>query len=281
MAGLSVFIFALLLLLGLLVASVCILWQPTYQNDKYKPVYACLTVSATGSASRQSGFIRIINWNVEPLVSKDVFPPSYSTIDNSLIGFAVPKKGTYFATYNTWCEFQENTFVLASIIVNGEIVLRGTAPNICSNNNKDGTATVSLNKSFLLNLEKGDVVSLIVGASSPAISIPTSNDSSYATTLTLDLRIPNQMEAKDSYQDYSGTTGPYVVGPLLTEDVGLGEPGTVSHQHPTDRWAQTIFSLGQASQTLQMSGHTALDYQQFSSHFNRKENISLPPTGTN
>jgi hypothetical protein len=276
MTGLSVFVFSLILLLGLLVASVCVLWQPSYQNDKYKPVFNCLTVSATGSASRQSGFIQVVIWNEEPLVSKGVFSPSYSSIDNSLIGFAVPTSGTYFATYNTWCAFQNAVFVQSGLIVNGECVLRSLCPNVCSNNTGT-TATVSLNKSFLINLEKGDVVSLIVGASSPVMTIPTSNDSGYATTLTLELRIPKPCEAKDSQVDYSGNTGGYVVGPLMTEDVGVLQ--AASHlPHPTDQWVYGVFSLEQAANTLQTSALSTKDYQQFASHFNRKENVSLPPT---
>lgn len=277
MTGLSVFIFALLVLLGLLVASVCVLWQPTYQNDRYKPVYACLTVSATGSASRQSGFIQVVNWAPEPLVTKGIFEKTFSTVDNSLIGWKVPIKGTYFASYNTWCSFQTASFVQSGLIVNGEAVLRGLCPNVCSNNTGT-TATVSLGKSFLINLEKGDVISLIVGASSPVMTIPTSNDSGYATTLTLDLRIPCPCEAKDTQVDYSGNTGPYVVGPLVTEEVPVQSNLGSNLLHPTDQWASRLCSLQQAASVLQSSTLSTNDYQQFSSHFNRKENISLPPT---
>ena len=144
---------------------------------------AFLTSVGGATVDRLSGMVKLVTWSPQTMneLPDAGWVPVFSTVDSSLIGWTVPLNGTYFIEYETWIA---TTLAAALFFVNGQFLLRSLSASTNS-------TTEPLQKSFLLNLVKGDIVSLLIlNLNGAGITPPveTGASSRYLHTLTLDLR---------------------------------------------------------------------------------------------
>lgn len=199
----------LLVLLVLIVIFVALAWQ---RISRQNSCHVYMTAVATGAALRDTGAVNIVVWAPVLLNREGDWQPSLSTVDDTLVGWVVPISGSYFVNYSTISQFDTEESVGSILIVNGQSVERSWCPSLSTL--EGGPNTANLTKSFMLNLEKSDVVSLILVISSgTGISIPTDSSFAFATTLTMNL--VNQSCKKntsvDGHTDFSETG--FFVGP--------------------------------------------------------------------
>jgi hypothetical protein len=110
--------------------------------------------------------------------------PVYSTVDHSLIGWTVPISATYSLTYDVSIA---TTVAVGILFVNGQMLLRSLSTLV---SDTDGSQ-VGFNKTFLVNLQQGDILSIVLLNLSGAGLVPpvaTGMPSRYVQTLTADLR---------------------------------------------------------------------------------------------
>lgn len=150
---------------------------------------AFLTSVGGATVSRLSGLVKLITWDAHPMneLPDAGWTPVYSTVDGSLIGWTVPLTGTYSVAYNTLISTDVATSV---IIVNGQVLSRSMAA-LSGTLTSPQLITYELQKSFLVNLQKNDILSIvIINLVGPGITPPlaTGGPSRHLHSLTLDLR---------------------------------------------------------------------------------------------
>lgn len=196
-----------------------------------------LTSVGGSTVDRLSGLLKVVTWDNQTMNELGDWTPVFSTIDNSLIGWTVPLSGTYFVEYETLIA----TDVAAAImIVNGQLLLRSlsaltstvTAPQLFSQ---------QLHKSFLVNLTKGDIVSIVVfNLSGPGITPPvhTGAPGRFLHTLSLDLR-DAASQSTDPASDAHST--PIILDPHdpnAAAEEENGKLGTVGAKN-VEQWASS------------------------------------------
>ena len=202
------------------VVSIAILFTRSCHHKATRKAY--LTVVSTGVSIREAGSVDVVVWDPDKLIEypANSWSPSFSEVDDTLVGWTVPRSGSYFIAYDMLVQYKTALIqsVAATIIVDGEAVGRSLATNFqdLASGPVGDTTSVSLEKSFMVNLSKGNVVSLILVIASGLAQIPDYSDLRFATTLTLDLRNPCNNTSVDNHSDFYTSTA--FVGPLsITE----------------------------------------------------------------
>lgn len=184
---------------------------------------AFLTTVGGGTVDRLGGSLKVITWDALTMneLPDAGWTPVFSTIDSSLIGWTVPLSGTYAVQYNTVIA----TDVCAAVmIVNGQVLLRSLSAN-ASTLTAPQQISQTLSKSYIINLEKNDVVSVVIfNLSGPGITppVPTGGPGRYLHTLNLDLRDASSLSA-DQGIDANPT-------PIILLDKNLLPP--MGHEDP-------------------------------------------------
>lgn len=153
---------------------------------------AFLNTVGGATVDRLAGLVKVVTWDQQPVneLPDGGWIPAFSTIDSSLIGWTVPLDGTYFVNYETLIA---TDVAAALLIVNGQVLLRSLSATVSSLGSGE-LVSQQLQKSFLVNLVKNDIVSvIIINFSGPGITPPlaTGGPGRYLHTLTLDLRDAN------------------------------------------------------------------------------------------
>jgi hypothetical protein len=195
---------------------------------------AFLTVVGGMAVDRMSGLLKVIAWDSQAMneLPANGWTPVYSNVDGSLIGWTVPLSGTYFVEYETLIA----TSVAASlVVVNGQVLLRSLAAtaNTLTSPQLDAAP---LQKSFLVNLSRNDIVSIIIvnfvgaGITPP---LETGGPGRFLHTLSLDLRDASSQSVDPGLD---AAPGP----PVLAPDDVANNPATkqlVSPAQNVEQWA--------------------------------------------
>jgi hypothetical protein len=154
---------------------------------------AFLTVVGEDTVDRgPTGFIKLVNWDAQPAneLPDGGWTPVISTIDQSLIGWTTPQAGTYSLSYTTSIT---TDVAVATLLVNGQSWLRSLAASAWDPSSPLPSPLLAQNlgKTFLLNLDKGDVLALaIFNLSGPGLTPPQTGTAGggFVHSLTCDLR---------------------------------------------------------------------------------------------
>lgn len=169
-----------------------------------------LTTVGGATVDRLSGLVKVVTWDPQPVneLPDGGWTPAFSTIDGSLIGWTVPINGTFFLNYETLIA---TDVAVALLLINGQVLLRSLSAIVSTVSPQ--IVSQQMQKSFLVNLAKNDIVSvIIINFSGPGITPPlaTGGPGRYLHTLTLDLR-----DAASSSTDQGSDANPAPI-PLST-----------------------------------------------------------------
>lgn len=145
---------------------------------------AALTVSGSVTLARQAGAVHIVTWESRPHneLPDGAWAPAFSSAHPSPVGWSAPAPGTYRVHYSTAAQpahaSSTSTASLAALIVNGQLLRRSVSLG-CQRGQL-------LSKTFLVNLQKRDVLALALVApaltdDAPIVQSGSSSSSSFGT----------------------------------------------------------------------------------------------------
>lgn len=132
--------------------------------------------------NRASGLVQLVNWNrtTASELPRDTWVPSISTVDGASVGWIIPIDGTYAVSYSLVSPYAS---MLSFLVVNGTLLGRSLTMSL------EQVPGSSMQKSFLIKLNRQDVVSLVLlpldsnSSSSAVPSVP-----GQMITMTVDLQ---------------------------------------------------------------------------------------------